>query len=203
MRFGSGRPISMEERVEVVSTGGWLSERAPTQAALAHTPAADAFFPSLTFQSFELMPFDLGPIHSRRLGSGPVNAGQTICDQAFTEIGVTNLNEGIIARELTPPTRVLEAGANNKGRDQLLASKALGFDPNLERLRRGGVEVFGLRLNPPTNAQIGLGCIDKIESKDVFLVAGAGMKAVAVIRRIGNVMTVLQCEPLRRAEIWA
>jgi len=149
------------------------------------------------------MPFDLGPILSRRFGSGTENAGQTICDQTFTEIGVSNLNKGIVARELTPPTRVLEARANGKGRDQLLASKALGFDPNLERLWRGGVKVFCLRSNPPPKARVGLGCVDKVESKDVFLVPGPDMEAVAIIRRISNVMTVLQRKPLRRAETLA
>src|ERR1041385_66644 len=81
---------------------------------------------------------------------------------------------------------------------QLLPGKLFCSATNFDRLPDSDPKVFRLINEASRNHFIGLGGIDHIQAKEIFLLANAYVKAVAVIRRVRNESAVLKYDPLLR-----
>ena len=143
----------------------------------------------------QLVPFHFRSVHLRRLRRRSINARQPVGDQHLAEVRVLRLDQGEIAMPPAPATRILFTGADGERARELLPRKALGLEPDLECLWNGQVKILRLLLHSLRNTGIGFRRIDKVESEDVFPASRANVKAIAVIRCVGQVAAIRKGQP--------
>ena len=81
-------------------------------------------------------------------------------------------------------------------RGQFLINEFLCSSTYFDCLRHGNAKVFRLLNEAPRRHLVRFGRVNEIETKKVFLLARTYMKAVAVVRRVGDEPAILQYNPL-------
>ena len=128
-----------------------------------------------------------------------MDSREAVRNQLFPEIAVFRLDKRIKTLTAAAAHRICHASGHGERLGQFLPGEFFRRLAHFDGLWDGDAKIFGLFGEARRSHFVCLGRINHVETEDIFSFACAHMKAVAVIRRVGDESAIVQHNPVFRS----